>query len=393
MKVAQQITCQSSQTCTRDPFARTTMCQQETMTHHPHAVADHGRRQHLTTADLRDLIRQIFPRHHLGSRVVNKRTVLFKTMSGICGRALNATSPREAQRHGTLWTIKQWKRLAHYMVYVRCAAFFDTLSREFLMLIPVGRLEDIRLALRRREQRETKEKKSNVANFLEAQRVRGNALPRGNRGTPWEKAPNDCDHPPNAVQKGGNAVMYYERCVMCGNRWQRIPLTMEARDPETKLNNRTVLASTGKRPVEIERPFLSARTREHDDAGHVATEPLLGMLDVQCHLRTQPGRVRCSTCRLGERRGCRREHGSHGCCSANPGIIVVGIPRTASKSHFKFCMTLCIWQHERFALYIMILTDSEEQFSALETLHLSEGSAWLGRDLRQAETGARLNLP
>ena len=30
---------------------------------------------------------------------------------------------------------------------------------------------------------------------------------------------------------------------------------MEARDPETKLNNRTVLASTGKRPVEIERPF------------------------------------------------------------------------------------------------------------------------------------------
>ena len=43
----------------------------------------------------------------------------------------------------------------------------------------------------------------------------------------------------------------------------------------------------------------------------------------------------------------------------------------------------------------MILTDSEdalskEQFSALETLHRSEGSAWLGRDLRQAGTGARL---
>ena len=49
--------------------------------------------------------------------------------------------------------------------------------------------------------------------------------------------------------------MYYERCEMCGNRWQRILLTMVARDPETKLNNRTVLTSTGKRPVEIERPF------------------------------------------------------------------------------------------------------------------------------------------
>ena len=93
------------------------------------------------------------------------------------GRALEATSPGETQRHQTLWTIKQWKRLAHYMVYVRCAAFFDTLSREFLMLIPIERSEDIRLALRRREQREMKDKKNNVANL----RVRGKALPRGNR--------------------------------------------------------------------------------------------------------------------------------------------------------------------------------------------------------------------
>ena len=186
MKDAQQITCLSSHTCTRDPYARTTMYQQETMTQHPHAVADHGRRQHQTTMDLRDLIRQYLPLHHLGSRVVNKCTVLFKTMSGIYGRALNTTSPGEAQRHGTLWTIKQWKRLAHYMVYVRCAAFFDTLTREFLTLIPMGRSEDVRLALRRREQREMKEKKSNVANFLEAQWVRGKALPRGNRRTLWK---------------------------------------------------------------------------------------------------------------------------------------------------------------------------------------------------------------
>ena len=59
----------------------------------------------------------------------------------------------------------------------------------------------------------------------------------------------DCD------PEGGYAAMYYARCEMCGNRWQRILLTMVARDPETTLNNRTVLASTGKRPVEIERPF------------------------------------------------------------------------------------------------------------------------------------------
>ena len=95
-------------------------------------------------------------------------------MSGIFGRALDATSPGETQRHGTLWTIRQRKRLAHYMLYVRCAAFFDTLSREFLMLIPMGRSEDIRLALRRREQREMK-------NNWRFSGLRGKALPRGNR--------------------------------------------------------------------------------------------------------------------------------------------------------------------------------------------------------------------
>ena len=53
IKSAQQITCQSSRTCTRDPDAWTTIHRQETMTQHPHAVADHGRRQHLTNAPAR----------------------------------------------------------------------------------------------------------------------------------------------------------------------------------------------------------------------------------------------------------------------------------------------------------------------------------------------------
>ena len=76
MKDAQLITCQSSNICTRGPDAWTTIHQQETMTQYPHAVADHGRRQHRTATDLRDLIRPTLPCHHLGSRVVNKCTVL-----------------------------------------------------------------------------------------------------------------------------------------------------------------------------------------------------------------------------------------------------------------------------------------------------------------------------
>ena len=224
-------------------------------------------------------------------------------MSGMYGRALNATSPGETQRHGILWTIKQWKRLAHYMLHVRCAAFFDTLSREFLMLITMGRSEDIRLVLRRREPREMKDKKSNVANFLEAQWVRGKALPKGNRGTPWS------DHPPTAIRKGGDAVMYHERSEMCGNRWQRIPLTMVAR--ETKLNNRIVLASTGKRPVEIERSFCP---HGHGSMMMQATpQQSLYWECSTCSTTSGLSLDGCdvSTCRPGELRGCRREHGSH----------------------------------------------------------------------------------
>ena len=156
------------------------------MTQHLHAVADHGRRQYLTATDPRDLIRQIIPRHHLGSRVVNKCTVLFKTMND-----QTVETPR------TLHGVRALRGILHPV-----SGISD--------VDPMGRSEDMRLALRRREQREMKDKKSNVANLLQAQWVRGKALPRGNWGTPSKKAPNDCDHPPNAVQNGGNTMMYSE---------------------------------------------------------------------------------------------------------------------------------------------------------------------------------------
>ena len=59
--------------------------------------------------------------------------------------------------------------------------------------------------------------------------------------------PTDC-YP----EERGNTVMCYEQCEMCGNRWYRIHQTMVERNPEMKLNNRTLLAHPGKRPAEIE---------------------------------------------------------------------------------------------------------------------------------------------
>ena len=48
-------------------------------------------------------------------------------------------------------------------------------------------------------------------NLLEDNWVRGKDVPRGTRATPCQKLPNDCNHPPSAIQKGGHAVMYHER--------------------------------------------------------------------------------------------------------------------------------------------------------------------------------------
>ena len=169
------------------------------MTQHPHAVAGHGRRPTRTATELQYLIRQTFPHHRLWE--TNER----------------GDQPWRDSATRNVVDDPMVEASSACMLCVRRAVFFDTLAREFLTLIPTGRPEDIRLALRRREQRKMKNKKSNEANILEAQWVRGKALPRGNRGTPWKKDPNDCDHPPNALLQKVNAVMYNERCEHCGN--------------------------------------------------------------------------------------------------------------------------------------------------------------------------------
>ena len=96
-------------------------------------------------------------------------------------RAVEATSPGETHRHGTLWTIKQWKRLAHHVVRAMCDTLRHT-SSGISDVDPHGTA------------REMKHKKSNVANLLEAQWMRGKALPRGNWRIPWKKAPTAIIH-------------------------------------------------------------------------------------------------------------------------------------------------------------------------------------------------------
>ena len=459
IKDSQQMICQPSHFCTKNADARTTLHPQETMTQHPHAVADYSRRSHRTATEQQDLIRQ--PSHFSETWVGSMDDPLRRPTPGRLnglghfGRSNSGNVSRTTcctcyVRHSsTRWLGNSW-----------CWSPWD----------------DKRTSSRR--QRELNNKKSNVANLLQAQWVRGKALPRG------------------------NAVMYDERCEICGNRWQRIPMTMVARESKTTLNNRTALASTGKGLVEIERPFCP-----NGHGSMMQSTPrqslYLGMLDVQCDIRTQPGepqkcgrerdsqwmgrdpvplnaqeQLKCDgpgglftvdctkldnalrgrwlpldSCRekwwklantwrslsvfpkgfsIGWRKNPNRrnpflvgclaiernivalspdrtlqprtqcenlymksvettrplrgvawfnekcdftEADAQGatvraCNSANPGIIIVRIKRAAANSHLGFYIALCAWQHERGALYILIITDSEETLSEEQFLAL-----------------------
>ena len=88
------------------------------------------------------------------------------------------------------------------------------------------------------------------------------------------------------------------------------------------------------------------------------------------------------------------------CRSVNPGIIILGITRTVSRSHWEFCMTLCTWQHEGGALYIMILTDSEDAFSGEQFFGTQNGApkrweclAWTGFTTNGDRARLDSNLP
>ena len=245
------------------------------MTQHPRAVADHGRRQHRTATELRDLIRHIFPRHDLGSRVVNKCTVLFKTMCGVYGRALDATSPGD---DSTAWNTVDDQTVETPRTLHVVRAMRGILRRSVLGITDVDPHGTIRghpacMATTGATKDEQEEQCCESS---------GGSV--GARKSLTERQPG------NLVEEGAERLRSSTDCDPEGR--QRCDVLRTMRDV-------------------WESVAAHSPTRQHDDAGHAAAEPLLGMLDVQYNLRTQSGRVRCSTCGPEELRGCRRERGSH----------------------------------------------------------------------------------
>ena len=225
-------------------------------------------------------------------------------MSGIYGRALNATSPGQAQRHGTLWTIKQWKRLPTLHVVRAMRGILRHPGSVISDVDPHGTIggHPACIATMGATRDEGQEEQCCESS--------GGSV--GARQSLTERQPG------NSVEEGAERLRPSTECFP--ERRQLCDVLRTMRDVlESVAAHSPDHGSTGPRDeaaqshsARVHReattrdrtPLLSARTRENDDAGHAAAEPLLGMLDVQCH------RVRCSTCRPGEIGGCRREHGS-----------------------------------------------------------------------------------
>ena len=201
------------------------------------------------------------------------------------------------RRHGTLWTIKQWKRLAHYLRFVQCAAFFDTSVSGIPDVDPHGTIRGHPACIATTQETRDEGEEEQCCKF--------------SGGSVGALQSLTVRQPVNIVEEGAERLRSSTDCDPEGRQHCDVLRTMRdvwesmvahspdhggtgSRDEAEQSHSACVhREATGRNRTH----FLSAQTREHDDAGHAAAGPLLGMFDVQYHLRTQPGRVRCSTCR------------------------------------------------------------------------------------------------
>ena len=179
----------------------------------------------------------------------------------------------------------------HYMLYVS-AAVFDTVTRELLTLIPVGRPEDNQLASRRREQREMRNRKEPCRESFRGPVGAWQIFTERNSGNTLREAAERLQ-PPSERDPEGRQRGDVPRAMP--TVWGPVAARPSdhfgagfgdaAQQPHSVHINRE--------PTSRDRtPLLPFRALEHDDAGHAAAESLLGMLDVQDDFRAQSGRVR-----------------------------------------------------------------------------------------------------
>ena len=149
IKDSQQTTYQPSLTCcTRDPDARTTLHLQETMTPHPHAVADHGRSLHWSATEQQDLIQQILPTSSSRFKSGEQTNCTFQNHERDRWTSHRGDQPRG---DSTTWNVVDDQTLEAsrtlHAVRAMCGILRHTAS-EISDVDPCGRPEDIQLASR-----------------------------------------------------------------------------------------------------------------------------------------------------------------------------------------------------------------------------------------------------
>ena len=153
-------------------------------------------------------------------------------------RALDEEEPSRARRRIPVAArVLLWRRLLRRVWLVISSAFYQRLSLELLSAADVPTSEESSA----RSDRSSRSRPSVVP----AHKQEGVTWVMGPRLTDMKtkkkpvEAPETCSHPATDQQAGGNPSMYYQACLRCHARWQRIPILPadeQVEPPEPKAN-------------------------------------------------------------------------------------------------------------------------------------------------------------
>ena len=182
----------------------------------------------------------------------------------------------------------------HYMIHVQCAAIFDTLARERLAFIPVGRPEDIQPGIAatgttRNEEQNEPCRESSRGPVGAWQSLTGRN-PGNTLGEAAERLQPPTERDPEGRQRGDvlrAMPTVWEPVVARPSDHFDAGFGDAAQQPHSVRINRE---TTSRDPAAL----LPSRAREHGD----------GMLDVKDDFKAQSGRVRRASGGPGQLRGC-----------------------------------------------------------------------------------------
>ena len=156
---------------------------------------------------------------------------LFKQALGTAESPPRTTRRRSARPVVLL----SWRRMIVRVNLVLRSAFFQRLSSGLLAMAGVSPPPTMAASASGGKSSQASARPDNSMTPLHQQHgvsyMIGARLPDGPSKGTRDELPADCSHPPEKQKAGGNGSMYYQKCIQCYARWQRIPVVPTTLDP------------------------------------------------------------------------------------------------------------------------------------------------------------------